>query len=90
MANALKDENSVSSITCASSANGDDIIRVKADPSTHGLKVSNNTTGTDFGPANALHDENDIPTWIATSSVDGITPVVVYADTNGNLLVDSN
>lgn len=97
--NASVDSNSISTLTGALNTNGDDIVRVQADASTHALKVNDNTTGSDFGPANALHDENDRPTLIAVSSttatvgginyVQNVTPVVIYTDSSGNLLVDS-
>lgn len=93
------DQNSVATLTGALSSDGDSVVKVKADPSTHSLKVDDNTTGSDFGPANALHDSNGRPTLIAVSSttatvggidyVQNVTPVVVYTDSSGNLLVDS-
>lgn len=99
MANASIDSNSVATLTGALSSNGDSAVRVKANASTHALQVDDNTTGSDFGPANALHDDNNRPTLIAVSSVtgtvggiayvQGVTPVVVYTDSSGNLLVDS-
>ncbi len=90
MSNAALDQNSVRSLTCASSSDGATIIRVLADPSTHALKAVDGGTGSDLGPVNALRDENDRPTWLAVSSADGVTPVVVYADSSGNLLIDSS
>lgn len=89
MANAYRDENSVPTMIAASSSDGTSIVRVLANPSTHGLKASDGTTGTDHGVANAVRDQNNIPVLIAVSSVDGQTPIEVYADSNGNLLIDS-
>lgn len=99
MANAALDSNSVATLTGALSTDGDSVIKVKADPSTHVLKCDDHHTGSDFGPANALHDDNDRPTLIAVSSTTGtvggidyvqnVTPVVVYVDSSGNLLIDS-
>lgn len=65
------------------------MVVIQADVATHGLKVNDGTSGSDNGPANALHDQNHRPTLLAVSSADGVTPVVVYADTSGNLLVKS-
>lgn len=87
--NAQKDDNNVNTLIAALNTDGDTIIRVLADPTTHVLSVSNGTNGTDFGPANALKDDNNVSTLIATSSADGITPVVVYADSDGKLLIQS-
>lgn len=55
----------------------------------HRLKVSDGVSGTDTGPLNAPRDRNQRPALIATSSADGKTPVVVYADASGNLLIKS-
>lgn len=99
MANASRDENGIPTLTAALNSDGATIIRIKVDANTHGLMISDNTTGSDNGPTNALRDENSVPTLLAVSSatttvngvsyVQGITPVVVYADSSGNLLVDS-
>lgn len=84
-----KDKNFVNPLLAASSSDGATVISVKANPTNHGLKVLDGATGSDLGPTNALHSGNDIPTLVATSSADGKTPVVVYADANGNLLIKS-
>ncbi len=91
MANAYKDENNVSTLIAASNLDGITPIRVLANPSNHALKVDDNTTGSDNGnnDGNATRDENDVPVLLAVSSVDGFTPVEVYADADGNLLIDS-
>ena len=41
-------------------------------------------------PQRALRDDNFVPTLLAVSSVDGETPVVLYTDSEGKLLIDSN
>ena len=89
MAQALKDQNSASSLLGVLNTTGTSTVKVKADPTNHGLKVSDGTTGTDHGPANALRDENFVTGLMAVSSADGITPVAVYADSSGNLLIQS-
>lgn len=99
MANASIDSNSDATLTAALNTDGDTITRIKGDPSNHSLKISDGTTGTDYGPTNSLHDENGRPTLMAVASetitvngvayVEGVTPVVIYADSSGNLLVDS-
>lgn len=89
MANASKDQNGISSLVAMSSANGTTIIRVKVDSSTHKLKVSDGSTGSDLGPRVAGHDENSVSTLLAVSSSDGKTPVAVYTDSSGNLLIKS-
>lgn len=90
MANALKDENGVSTLIAALNTNGSTIVRVKANASnSNSLQISDGTGGTDHGPSVALHDENMVPTLLAVSSDDGVTPVVVYADSSGRLLTQS-
>lgn len=90
MANAERDENSVPTLIATLDSDGETIVKIKADPTDHSLAVSDNTTGSDYGPTNALRDENSVPVLMAVSSADGETPVAVYADSNGNLLIDSN
>lgn len=100
MANASHDENSIPTLIAALNTNGTTIIKVKVNTVDHSLKVIDANTGSDHGPAHALHDENDVPTLLAVSSttttvggisyVQGVTPVVVYADSSGNLLIDSS
>lgn len=89
MANASRDENDVPALIAALDSDGETVVNVFADPVTHALAVSDDTTGSDNGPENALKDENGVSTLTATSSDDGVTPVVVYADSDGNLLIDS-
>lgn len=88
MADAAKDQNFVNTLIC-SGTNGTSIVRVKADPTSHALKVNDGTSGSDNGPENALRDGNNVPVLVAVSETDGVTPVVVYADSNGNILIDS-
>ncbi len=89
MADASRDQNNVPTLLGALSTDGITPVRVKANPSNHGLEVDDNTTGSDHGVANAVRDSNFVPVLLAVSSADGVTPVEVYADSSGNLLVDS-
>jgi hypothetical protein len=99
MANAKHDENHVPTLIAALNSDGATIVPVCANEATHSLCVVDDTTGSDHGPQNALHDGNFVPTLLAVSSttatvggidyVQGVTPVVVYADSNGKLLIDS-
>lgn len=92
MSNAYRDENNVPTLIATLDSDGQTIIRVKANSVNHGLKVDDNTTGSDNGNNgnNANKDQNNVPVLIAVSSVDGFTPVEVYADSNGMLLINSN
>jgi len=90
MANASIDSNSVATITAALNTDGATVTRVKANSSTHGLNISDAATGSDNGPGSfTLHDDNGRPALMAVSSADGATPVVLYADSNGSLLIQS-
>jgi len=89
MPQAIRDENGVTALIGASSADGTTPIRVTVDPATHILEALDGTTGTDYGTGNAARDENFVPVLLATSEEDGVTPVEVYADpATGGLLID--
>lgn len=99
MANASLDENSQASLTGVLNSTGASAVRVLSDAATHALRVSDGTSGSDNGPRGyAHHDGNGRPTLLAVSSVNatvngityvqGVTPVAIYSDSSGNLLVD--
>jgi len=88
MTNATRDENNKPAILAVLNTDGASVAPVEINPATHGLSVDNNTTGTDQGPARALRDENFVPTMLAVSDIDGVTPVALYVDSNGKLLID--
>lgn len=86
-----RDENRTATLRAALNTNGVTVVNVTAADSTlHELNVSYGTTGTDFGVSTAQRDYDRVPVLLAVSSVDGVTPVEVYADSNGNLLVETN
>lgn len=87
---AVRDGNYVPSLIAVLKDDGDTIIPVCADATSHSLCVEDDTTGSDLGPTNALRDQNYVPVLMAVSSVDGVTPVAVYATVDGKLLIDSN
>jgi hypothetical protein len=100
MANAKKDQNGVSTMIAALNTNGTSIVNVKINPSNHGVKVNDASTGTGFGRVVVLHDNNHVPTMAGVASttvtvnginyIQGVTPVLIYADSSGSLLVDSS
>lgn len=87
---ASKDDNAVSTLIGALNTDGETVVAVKANETTHRLAVSDGTSGSDLGPSVALKDDNAVSSIIAVSSVDGVTPVVVYTDSNGKLLIQSS
>ena len=90
MATAPKDPNFVNAKTAVLNTDGATVVKLTADPTTHALGTNDGTTGTDYGPKNAIKDGNDVATWLGTSSADGKTPVTLYADSNGKLLIQSS
>lgn len=96
--NARHDGNGVHTLI-AVETDGKTLVNIEATPSTHELHVSDGTTGSDNGPYTSRHDDSHVPVLLAVSSktmivngvsyVQGVTPVVVYGDSSGNLLVDS-
>lgn len=90
MADASRDQNNVPTLLGTLDSDGETLVPIVVNASSHALKVGDDTTGSDNGPANAPRDNNFVPALMAVSSTDGVTPVVVYADIDGNLLVDSN
>lgn len=93
MANAKRDENNIPTLIAVLDSDGSTIVPVKVDASGADpvLAVSDASTGSDNGPGpRALRDENFATTLIGVSSADGVTPVAVYANSTGELLIDSN
>jgi len=90
MTNAKRDENHIPTMIAVLNTDGTTIGNIKVDPANHCMKVDDNTTGTDYGSNTARRDENNVPVLMGVSSADGITPVEIYRDVNGNLLINSN
>lgn len=86
MANAKKDGNYQNSMIGISNADGLTILPVYINASNHGLKVDDNTTGTNSG-ARALHDSNYVPSLVALSSAGDGTKVALYVDSATNKLL---
>lgn len=89
MTNAKRDENNVPAMLAVLNSDGQTVTPVKANPANKSLKVDNNTTGTDNGPAEALRDENFVTTLLVVSATDGETVVPLYVDADGKLLIDA-
>lgn len=96
--NSFHDGNRVHTLI-AVETDGQTLVNIEADPVTHKLQISDGTTGSDNGPYNSRHDDSHVPVILAVSNqtitiggvryIQGVTPVVVYGDSSGNLLVDS-
>jgi hypothetical protein len=88
--NAKRDQNGIPTLIAALNTDGTTIVNVRVNPTNHGLKVNDDTTGSDFGPVNALRDENSVCIGMGVSSADLVTPVPIYATSAGSLLINSN
>ncbi len=90
MSDARRDQNNIPTPTAALDTDGQTILNIKVNPSTHGIMIDMGTTGVDNGPvAQALIDGNSVATLIGVSEDDNETPVAAYSDANGMLLIDN-
>lgn len=89
MATAKKDDNSINVITGVLNTDGITPTRIKVDPTTHVLDISDGITGSDLGADRAARDSNFVPILIAVSSSDGSTATPLYVDSSGKLLIKS-
>lgn len=89
MSNAKRDQNNVPALITVLNTDGKTITPLQASPTSHLLKVNDGVTGSDLGPTNAARDENFVHTLVAVSSGDNETPIVLYGDSSGKLLIQS-
>lgn len=93
MSNAAIDENGRPAIICASKDDGVAIVSIMANPSNHGLKIDDNSSGSDNGNNNgaAMADQNGKAVWTALSSDGNGSVIEVYGDpATGKVLINSN
>lgn len=91
MTNAKRDENNISTLICALNTDGTTTTLIQVNPTNHGLKIDDASTGSDAGNNgnSAMKDENGVSVLTAVSSVDGSSIVEVYANSSGQILIDS-
>ena len=89
MAESVRDDNRVASMTGVLDTNGTTIVRIKANPTTHIIDALDAETGSDFGGDNAIRDNNGVPVLLALSSSDGTTPVPLYVGSTGQIMIKS-
>lgn len=83
MANAQHDQNGIPTLNATSSVDGKTTVPMQANPTSHRLKTSEGSTGSDVSPdPSARRDENAVTSFTAVSSVDGVTPVPIYITSN--------
>ena len=92
MSNIPRDANQRPVLSGILNTDGVTITPVKADPTTHIINTSDDTTGSDNGNNGgiAMLDENSVAVGTAVSSSDGVSIVELYVDASGNLLINSN
>lgn len=89
MSNAALDSNGRQTLTALLNTNGTTVTRVKIKASTHGLQVSEGSSGSDNGGTKAGTDDNDRTSMFAVSNADGISPIALYVNSSGQLLIKS-
>jgi len=87
MSNAKIDQNYVKTIVAENASGSKEIVSVSANPVSNGLKINLDTPGSNSGIDFASRDNNRVPVLIAVSALDGKTPVPIYADDNGAILI---
>ena len=92
MSNIPRDANQRPVLAGILNTDGVTITPVQADPTTHIILTSDDTTGSNNGNNSgiAMLDENSVAVGTAVSSVDGTTIVELYVDSSGELLINSN
>lgn len=85
------DENGRATIIAASSNDGVTIVPAVANPSNHGLRINDASTGSDNGnnEDNAMLDENSVAVWTALDSNGNLVEIYGNPATNA-ILIDSN
>lgn len=89
MVTAKIDNNNIPSIIGVLNTDGTTITLLKADPSMHSIDVNDDGGGSDLGGDDALSDDNKIRVLLAVSETDESTPVPLYIDTDGKLLIQT-
>jgi hypothetical protein len=84
------DGNRIPVMKAALNTDGVTLTNVTINETNNALKVDDNTTGDDNSTnENALRNQNYKTGLWATSSEDGVTPVQLYCDADGKLLINS-
>lgn len=89
MAQAVKDKNFVDTMIGVLNTDGETPTLIKADPDNNCIKVNDGTSGSDLGSDDAARDDNQVPILMAVSSSDGATPVPLYVNSDGEVLIKS-
>ena len=91
MTDVIRDSNGVPAASGTSATDGVTVVPLYLDPTTHGIQLDDNTTGSDLSTKVARRDRNQLPVMMGVSSVDGVTLVPLYIDpSTKKLLLNSN
>lgn len=85
-----RDANDVPVMMGALNTDGSTPTAVAAEPTEHYVYTNDDTTGTSLSTEPSVRDQNRVTGLMAVSSADGVTPIPLYVDADGKLLVDSS
>ena len=88
MTSLKRDSNGVAPMRGVLNTDGATPTAITADPITHGMSVSDGTTGAVTSSADARRDDNSVPLMMAVST-DGTTRVALAVDSSGKLLIQT-
>ncbi len=86
---AIRDANRIPVLLATLNTDGVTPVAVTVGAVTHGLSISDGTTGSGTSSTNAERDANRVPVVWGVSSADGITPVAIWCNASGQLLTKS-
>lgn len=69
---------------------GTTVQPIYVNPTNHAIKVDDASTGSGSTTQNVQRDQNRTTAIWGVSSADGVTPVAIWTDADGKLLIDSN
>lgn len=83
------DGNRIPTLKAVLNTDGVTVSNVLASPTTFRLASSDGTAGSDFGVPTSQRDHDRVTVLMAVSATDGTTPVEVYCNSSGQLLIQS-
>jgi hypothetical protein len=89
MISSVRDANRVPAMLATLNSDGISAVAVKVNPTSHALKALDGIDGSNLPFETSQRDNNRVTTMWGVSSADGITPIPIYCDIDGNLLIQS-
>lgn len=84
-----RDANRIPTLISTLDSDGITPVSVQVNPSNHGLKISDGTTGSNETSTTSQRDANRVAAVWGVSSADGVTPIYIACDSSGSLLTKS-